>query len=155
MKKILAFVVLSASVLALSSCGKKEEARPVETPASSTTTPMPSAPAGIAVSTITLAKSIGADKKATDATDRFSPKDTIYATVDTSGTGTARLKAKWTYRKNGQETLVKEDVQTISPSGPATSEFHVSKPDGWPAGDYRVEIFVGDSSAGVKDFSVN
>lgn len=155
MNKMVAFVVLLASVLTLSSCGKKEEARPVETPATSTTTPVPSAPVGVAVSTITLAKAIGADKKATDATDRFSPKDTIYATVDTLGSGTAKLKAKWTWRKNGQETLVKEDVQTISPSGPATSEFHVSKSDGWPAGDYRVEIFVDDRSAGVKDFSVS
>ena len=74
--------------------------------------------------------------------------------MDTIGTGAATLKAKWTYRKNGQETVVKEDTQTIAPTGPARSEFHVSKPDGWPSGDYRVDIFVADKAAQTKTFTV-
>jgi hypothetical protein len=49
---------------------------------------------------------------------------------------------------------VKEDTQTIVPTGPASSEFHISKPDGWPAGDYQVEIFVDNRSSGTKSFSV-
>ena len=62
--------------------------------------------------------------------------------------------AKWTYRKNGQKAIVKEDTQTIVSTGAATSEFHVSKPDGWPTGDYQVEIFAADKSAGSKTFTV-
>ena len=50
--------------------------------------------------------------------------------------------------------VVKEDTQTIAPTGPATSEFHVSKPDGWPVGECEVEVFANDKSAGVKKFSV-
>ena len=38
---------------------------------------------------------------------------------------------------------------------PATSEFHISKPDGWPAGDYQVEISINDKPAGTKKFTVN
>ena len=34
------------------------------------------------------------------------------------------------------------------------SEFHVSKPDGWTAGDYQVEIFAADKFAGGKTFTV-
>ena len=67
---------------------------------------------------------------------------------------TAELKAKWTYRNNGADVLVREDSQTVSPSGPATSEFHVSKPDGWPVGDYRVDISLAGSPAASKSFTV-
>lgn len=111
-------------------------------------------PTGTSVSAITLGNALGANKKVTSAADSFAKNDTIYASVDTAGAGTAALKAKWTYQKGGQEALVKEDTQTFAPSGPATSEFHVSKPDGWPTGDYRVEVFVADKSAGTKTFSV-
>ena len=103
---------------------------------------------------ITLGNAIGAGKKVSQASDSFAKKDTIYAVVDTTGSGTATLKAKWTYRKGGQESLVKEDKQTITPTGPASSEFHISKPDGWPAGDYQVEIFVDDKPARSKAFTV-
>ena len=88
------------------------------------------------------------------AADSFGKKDTIYASIDTTGSGSAMLNAKWTYRKGGQESLVKEDTQMIAPTGPATSEFHISKPDGWPVGEYLVEIFVNDKPANSKTFSV-
>lgn len=148
--KLLFSVVLALSV-ALSACGKKEEP---PKPASNPAPPMASTPAGVTVSTISLGKSLGTDKKVAQAAESFAPKDTIYASVDTAGTGTATLKAKWTYRKDGQEAIVKEDTQTIVPTGAATSEFHVSKPDGWPTGDYQVEIFVADKPAGSKTFTV-
>ena len=151
--------VLAALVLALGACGKKDEVPPPQTlpaPAQAPApVPAPSA-AGVAVVTITLGNAIGADKKVAQSSERFGKKDTIYAAVDTSGAGTATLKAKWTYRGKaaGEQIVVKEDSQTIVPTGPATSEFHISKPDGWPAGEYQVEIFVDDKSAGTKTFSV-
>ena len=145
------FILVVALGVVMSACGKKEEApRPPSIPAPSTTT----APAGVTVSMISLGKALGTGKKVAQSADSFGTKDTIYASVDTAGTGTATLKAKWTYRKNGQEAIVKEDTQTIVTTGAATSEFHVSKPDGWPTGDYQVEIFVADKSAGSKTFTV-
>lgn len=144
--------MLAALILALNACGKRDESVPA--PPSAPAPVSPPATAGVAVLAIALGNAIGADKKVTQTADSFGRKDTIYASVDTTGTGTAALKAKWTYRKNGQEAVVKEDTQTIAPAGPARSEFHISKPDGWPAGDYRVEIFVADKSAGSKSFTV-
>jgi hypothetical protein len=49
---------------------------------------------------------------------------------------------------------VKEDTATITPTGPATTEFHISKPDGWPAGDYSVEILLDGKSVATKSFKV-
>jgi hypothetical protein len=153
------YVIVIAAVMALAACGKKEEPpKPAATPAPpppAVQAPAPApVPAGVTVGVITVGKAIGADKKVSAVTETFSKGDTMYASVDTTGQGTATLKAKWTYHKDGKVAVVSEDTQTIAPTGPATSEFHVSKPDGWPVGDYQVEIFVGDKSAGVKKFSV-
>ena len=45
-------------------------------------------------------------------------------------------------------------MHTISATGPGMTEFHVSKPDGWPQGDYQVEISLNDKPVGAKKFSV-
>ena len=150
MRKLQLLGVLAAAVLALAACGKKDEAPRTTTPPP----PITAAPAGVHVATIALGDSLGPEKKVTQPADRFGPKDTIYVSIDTTGAGTAVLKAKWAYRSNGTDVLVREDSQTISPTGPATSEFHVSKPDGWPVGDYRVDITLADTSAGTKTFTV-
>jgi uncharacterized protein YfaS (alpha-2-macroglobulin family) len=36
------------------------------------------------------------------------------------------------------------------------NEFHISKPSGWPKGDYRLEVFLGDaeSPAATRSFRV-
>jgi hypothetical protein len=109
----------------------------------------------VSVTNVNLGKSIGSDKKVTAPAESFGKNDTIYAVVETSGSGSATLKAKWTYHQGGQTAVVDESTQTIKATGPETSEFHISKPDGWPAGDYQVEISLNDKPAGTKKFSVN
>ena len=107
---------------------------------------------GVRVSRIDLGRSLSADKTINDKTDSFKPNDTIYASILTEGAApTATLKARWTYQ-DGQ--AVKESTQTIAPTGDARTEFHISKPDGWPTGKYKLEVFLNDSSAATKDFEV-
>ena len=148
--------LLVSTTLVLAACGKKEEPAPAPAPAPAPTAePAPTpAPAGIAVSSVTAGSAIGADKKVTVATDSFAPSDTMYVSVDTTGSGTAKLDAKWTYRKGGNVAVVKEESMTIDSAGPATHEFHVSKPDGWPAGDYQVEVLLDGVPAGSKKLTV-
>ena len=148
--------LLASTALVIVACGKKDEPQTTPAPA-----PAPSAapapapvPAGIAVSGMTVGSAIGADKKVTVAADSFAPTDTMYVSVDTTGSGTATLGAKWTYRKGGNVTVVQEDSVTINASGPATHEFHVSKPDGWPEGDYEVEVMLDGKAAGSKKLTV-
>ena len=155
MRSKFALALITAFAVALAACGKKEAPpKPAPAPAP-TTAPAPApAPAGVSVSTVSVGKAIGADKKVTAAADTFAKGDTFYASIDTTGAGTATLKAKWTFSKDGQTAVVKEDSMTVNATGPATHEFHVAKPDGWPVGDYEVAVSVDDKPAGMKKFAV-
>ncbi|HVT33874.1 MAG TPA: hypothetical protein VHE32_14600 [Rhodanobacteraceae bacterium] len=147
-----------AGALVITACGKKEEAPP---PPAATTTPAPApapamtpppAAAPVTVTSIDLGTAVGADQKVTSPTTTFGKSDTIYAAVSTSGTASnATLGAKWTYQ-DGQ--TVNDSSQTIAPTGPAVTTFHISKPDGWPAGNYKVEISLDGKPVSSKDFAV-
>jgi hypothetical protein len=110
------------------------------------------APASVRVTDVTLGRAIGGDKAVTDRAETFKPNDTIYASVATDGSApSATLRAKWTF-EDGQ--IVDESTRTIAPNNKERTEFHISKPSGWPAGKYKVEVFLNDQSAGMKDFDV-
>lgn len=147
-ERVLRFAVALALLPALAACGRGDEAE-VET---QPTTEV--APDALRVTEVDLGRSIGADRRITDDddTDDFRPTDTIYASVVTEGTATgSTLTARWTYQ-DGQ--VVDETSQTISPNGPAVTEFHISKPDGFPTGEYQVEILLNGRSVERKDFEV-
>jgi len=149
-----------AGVLTIAACNKSPENAPppaTKTPPAPATVsaPPPAAtPAqqGVSVTSVDLGTAVGADQKVTSPTTTFSPKDTIYAAVSTTGAASnATLGAKWTYQ-DGQ--IVNDSSQTIAPTGPAVTTFHISKPDGWPAGNYKVEISLDGNMVSSKDFSV-
>ena len=109
-------------------------------------------PAQLSVTGLDLGRSVGGDKRVTEKVSDFRPNDVIYASVLTSGASpNAVLRARWTF---GDGQLVSESEQTIAPSGDAATEFHVSKPDGWPVGKYKVEVFLNGTPAQSKDFEV-
>jgi len=118
--------------------------------------PPPAAPPPVAVpvsvSGVSLGKAVGADKSVAQAVTTFGTKDTIYASVATTGTSaSATLTAVWTFQ-TGQ--VVKTDSQSIAPTGPAHTEFHISKPSGWPVGKYKVSVALNGAPAGGQDFEV-
>jgi hypothetical protein len=102
------------------------------------------------VSNVALGRSIGADKKVVEEIGNFAPGDTIYASVETEGAGDGTLAARWTF-EDGQ--VVDESSHPIG-GGAQVSEFHVSKPDGWPAGHYEVVILLNGQEADRKGFDV-
>ena len=107
---------------------------------------------GVRVSHIDMGRSLTAAKTINDNTASFKPNDTIYASIATEGTAaTATLKVRWTYQ-DGQ--VVDESTQTITPTGDARTEFHISKPDGWPTGKYKLDVILNGSSAATRDFEV-
>jgi len=104
------------------------------------------------VTDVTLGRAVGGDKAITDRTETFRANDTIYASVATEGAASsATLRARWTF-EDGQ--VVDESTQKIAPNNRERTEFHISKPNGWPAGKYKLEVFLDDRSAETKNFDV-
>ena len=148
----LALGALACGTLVVVSGCKKENAIPdTTTAAGAVITPAPT-PAVVSVIDVDLGKAIGADKKITDKTDDFAPKDQIFASVHTMGTApTASLTARWTF-ENG--TVVDERTENIASNGDAYTEFHIAKPSGWPKGKYTLHLLLDGKEVRTKDFTV-
>jgi hypothetical protein len=126
-------------------CAKKEAPPPPvrEVP--------PPAPAGVALVAVDLGRTLNADKTIGEKTMTFGRTDTIYASVATSGAGNATVRARWLFEG---ATVVDDSSQMIAPTGPAQTEFHISKPDGWPVGKYTLEVSLDGGPATMKEFVV-
>ena len=126
-------------------CGKKDA---TEDAAPGTTT----AASAVSVTDVSLGKGVDADKRVTNESDDFAPADVIYASVATTGSASnANLTARWTF-EDGQ--TVDSTTQVISPTGPAATEFHISKPGGLPKGKYKVEVMLNGAPAETEEFEV-
>jgi len=140
--------------VAVAACNKNNEGKVVDTTAAGMQTATVSVDTTpIKVSDIQVGKAIGSDKKIGNQTTTFAARDTMYVSVITDGAAKdAKISTKWTF--NGTK-VVKEDSQTISPTGGTTvTEFQVEKKTAWPAGKYRVEVMLNGVSAGTKDLEV-
>jgi len=149
--------------LALVGCKKNQDDAamtppPATTEPAPTTTPEPApAPAATAsVTSVDLGNAIGADMKVAAPSTTFAPTDTIYASVatatgDPAATVPGKLTAKWSF-EDGQ--VVNEESKDVNLSGDGTTEFHIEKPDGFPAGKYKVEISLDGDVVQSKDFEV-
>lgn len=151
MKK--ATAILPALLLTGGLACKKEPPPP---PPTTVPAPAITLPAPASVTSVALGNAIGADKRVTASTEAFGAKDTIYASVETAGTGHAKLRALWSFVKGDKTAKVDETTIEFESAAPVVNEFHVSKPSGWPKGDYKVEIFLGDDTTPVvtKTFKV-
>jgi hypothetical protein len=146
MRALIAILV----VLAVFAC-RRSETTTTTTPETAPRPPV-SAPAPASVGAIELGRAVGADMRVTAPASTFAPTDTIYVSVATDGQPAgATLSARWTY-EDGQ--VVNESRETLGSSGKAATEFHISKPDGWPVGRYKVEIALNGKPAGTREFEV-
>ena len=147
-----AAIMLTLPVMGgLLACTKSEPPPPPPVAAPATTVPAP-----VSVSGVSLGSAIGEDKRVAVSVETFGAKDTIYATVETAGTGHAKLRALWSFVKGDKTAKVDETTIEFDSAAPAVNEFHISKPSGWPKGDYKLEVFLGDATApaATKTFKV-
>ncbi|ODT95406.1 MAG: hypothetical protein ABS82_08175 [Rhodanobacter sp. SCN 67-45] len=171
----LMLAVSLAAALALSACGKgNESASPVPSnpPPSGTAAAPPLAPpafpppaastgmtgmtggdtAGtVSFSSLEVGSSVDTNHKIVAAGTSFAPKDTIYASVETIGPGHAKLTASW---HDPQGRIVHEDSKELDAMGPATTAFMISQPEGFPEGNYKIDISLDGRAVASKDFSV-
>jgi hypothetical protein len=152
-----AIAAVHVAGIALAGCKKNDTADTTATtpPAATDTTPAPSmtetapAPAGVTVTTIDLGNAVGADNRVTTPATSFTGTDTIHASVATDGAG-GDLTARWTFQ-DGQ--VVDTQDKTI-PAGAQVTDFSITKPDGWPAGHYRLEVLNGGMVVQTREFDI-
>jgi hypothetical protein len=102
------------------------------------------------VTTIQLGRSLNPDRSVGTHSTTFKPGDTIYASVLTTGSGSATITARWSYAGR----LVSEPQKTVSYKGDAATEFHIQNSGGFPPGDYKVEILLDGKPVGSRGFRV-
>jgi hypothetical protein len=102
------------------------------------------------VTTIQIGRSLNSDNSVAAHTTRFTPKETMYAAVITGARGAGTLTAKWMF--GGR--VVSEASKDVSYNDRAATEFHFSAADGFPAGDYSVEILLDGVPVGTRTMRV-
>ena len=142
------FVSLSLLAAALTlgvACRKAEAPAPAPPPTV--------APAPAPVASVALGTAVGADNRISAAASTFKPTDTVYLSVTTQGEqGGRSLAARWTYGDGAQ--LVHESLQALPPGVNVVTEFHIGKPDGFPAGAYKVDVTLDGQSVASQSFVV-
>ena len=148
-----ALLVAVIGSVAVVGCKKKEEPAPVPPPAPVETAPAPTPPpaAPATVSAVTLGNAIDANNTIAAPLTTFAKGDTIHASVATDGGSAGKLSAKWTHVDSSQ--TVAEETKDV-PAGPAVTDFHIAKPDGWPPGKYKVEVSLDGTVANTSEFEV-
>ncbi|GGJ95658.1 hypothetical protein [Luteimonas terricola] len=147
------------ATLALAGCKKDEPAPPppVATPAPAPTpAPTPAPAPMVSVTSVDLGNAIDGNNRVAAPATTFATTDTIHASVatvssDPSTPQAGELTARWTYEG---DQLVDETSRDFSFTGTGTTAFEISKPDGWPTGNYRVEILHDGQVVQTRDFEV-
>ena len=143
------FLLASACCLSLAAaagCSKADNAGTATTGSTATATQ------AVRVTDVQLGRAVGSDMRVTDETDDFKPNDTIYASVLTDGAASnATLTARWTYQ-DGQ--VVDSTSRSIAPTAASATEFHISKPGGWPKGNYKVDILLNGAVVQSENFEI-
>ena len=89
-----------------------------------------------------------------EAFERFEADDMIRIAVLTGAGGHfcagGDLTARWTFQ-DGQ--VVDTQDKTI-PAGAQVTDFSISKPDGWPAGKYKLEVMNNGMVVQTREFDI-
>lgn len=154
-----ATVAALTATLMLAGCKKDEPvvvAPPGRTAPAPAPAPTPRAAATASVTQVQLGNTAGPDGRVTMESNSFAPSDTVTASVSTNTSDpmasvSGKLSAKWTYQ-DGQ--VINEQEQSFSFTGPGVTNFQISKPDGWPAGNYTLTVSLDGKPAQTIEFFV-
>lgn len=111
----------------------------------------PSEAAGARVAEVQMARS-EPDGSMVEPTTTFAPNDLITAVVLTLGSGRHQLSAHWFFGSERQP--VHQETHEIAPSGEGIHHFGIAKADGFPRGDYEVEIRLDGQRVTARRFRV-
>jgi hypothetical protein len=100
--------------------------------------------------TLQLGRSLNPDNTVGNHTTTFRPNDTIYASVLTSNSGAGTIAVRWTF----EGRVVGEPSKQVRYKGPAATEFSLTNSGGFPAGNYKVDVFIDGQPVNDRAFRV-
>lgn len=146
--------VFALSALTILACGRRDDDLADSLAADSAAAAM-TPPAPAMVTTIETGKHVDMNKRIVDTTSSFAPNDTVYVSVLTNNaTATTTLKTVVTFQDGQVVDSMSQGVAMPMSGMPSVTEFHWTKPGGWPVGDYTVEVWLDGQSAGTRTISV-
>ena len=105
---------------------------------------------GLRVTSIQLGRSLNADETVGGHTTTFRPRDTVYLSVVTAGSGAGTLGVRWTFAGR----VLGEPKKQVAHRDVAATGFELRSAVGFPPGDYTAEVFLDGQPAGTRDFRV-
>lgn len=141
-------VLTSGLLIGVTACSKEQRAD-IDSAAGSAEATVRTA---LSVIDIDMGRHIDMDKKISDKTDDFVPRDTIYASVHTSGTATSSpVIARWTFQDG---SVVEEKTANVTTTGDAYTAFYIVKPGGFAKGKYTLHVLIDGKEVRTKDVTV-
>ncbi len=135
--------------------GCQRGAPPPAPPASPTVaSPLPARQAGNRVERVELGNAVDAQGRVAEPLIRFAPRDTFHASIELRLADAAphALDAHWFYLDTRQTVL--EERKSLTGPGLRRTVFQLAKPDGWPPGQYRLELRLDGQLAQARVFEV-
>jgi hypothetical protein len=108
--------------------------------------------AALSVIDIDMGRHVDAERKIDDKTDVFTPTDTIYASVHTSGTANnSAVVGRWTFQDS---SVVDEKTNNVTTSGDDRTTFYIAKKGGFAKGTYTLHVMIDGKEVRTKDVTV-
>src|SRR5687768_4282086 len=99
---------------------------------------------------IQIGRALNPDRSIASITTLFKPSETIYVSVQTTGSAPGTIGVKWMY----QGRVVDEPVKQVDYDGPDSTAFQIQNSGRFPEGDYSVDIFINGVQVGTRAFKV-
>jgi hypothetical protein len=107
-------------------------------------------PQTLRVTAIQLGRSLNTDNSVGESVTSFGPRDNVYVSVLTAGSGSGIISVRWTY--SGR--VIDEPKKQVSYKDAAATDFTLQSAGGFPPGQYSAEVFLDGQSAGTRTFRV-
>lgn len=104
---------------------------------------------------VDLGNALGPDQRVLRPLLAFAPGDTLYASVAYAGrdlTAAHRVGVKWSFGPTEQPVLAESKMLAFT--APGVTAFALRKPDGWPAGIYRLQVLLDGALAQTRQFEI-
>jgi hypothetical protein len=128
--------------------------------AESTTPGKPGAPAEpqaedfgeFKVAALLLGNALGADQVVRADATEFAAGDALHASVLSTGAHPGlTLSARWLAPDGA---IIADTAQAIAPSEPTATTFTLKNPDGWPPGDYTLQLRANNTLLETRAFAI-